>query len=363
MDTKHLTGVLTIKNAERGEVEAEVAAIGVPDLDGDVLLPGSIRPGNRVALSGYGHSVVLEGAAPVGIGSMTERGEMAVFDGRVFLNTAAGREALELIKALGPDARWSFGFPHATVKTAPLTDEWRERGAKRLLAEVEPVEASPVFRPAQPLTRTVSLKAGDDAAEQAELRAIHEKLIAGEARDTLTRADRLLSELDRAMSRGPSREHESAAGFAAAVAAKLLHGDEPRIYWLKMVDARGRFDHDQPDRIYLAPDLSIAETVETTLHETQHAIAAAPWLTKADSERFANEFARTWTLAVLRAGDAAEWDLERVRVVDRERPAHLLRHERERLGLRRGDVALARKSATAWKWAGSTAWDNDWLPL
>ena len=75
-------GALQIKNAELGLVEAIVATIGVVDFDGDVLLRGCIPPGSKVKISSYNHSAVLDGAPPVGKGTISEVGNKAVLHGR-----------------------------------------------------------------------------------------------------------------------------------------------------------------------------------------------------------------------------------------------------------------------------------------
>ena len=160
-------GSFEIKDEERGEVVAIVATLEVVDRDGDVILPGAFPMGGaKVKLSGYGHDVVLQDAPPVGIGTISEEGGKAVFEGRFFMSTERGREAFATVKELGTDGEWSFGFPNATVKTAKMTEAWRERGAKRLLAGLEPVEASPVFRGAGLGTMTMhvkGMKAEDDS--------------------------------------------------------------------------------------------------------------------------------------------------------------------------------------------------------
>lgn len=160
-------GPLEIKDEEKGEVSAIVATLEVVDRDGDVILPGAIPMGGaKVKLSGYGHDIILQDAPPVGIGTISEEAGKAVFDGRFFLSTERGREAFATVKELGTDGEWSFGFPNATVKTSKVTDDWKEKGARRLIKSLEPVEASPVFRGAGRGTMTMhvkAMKASDDS--------------------------------------------------------------------------------------------------------------------------------------------------------------------------------------------------------
>jgi hypothetical protein len=160
-------GAFEVKNENRGEVTAVVATLGVVDRDGDVILPGAIAP-NKVKVSGWGHSVVVEGAPPVGIGSVVEQGREAVFKGKFFIGTTAGREAFEIVRELGPEGEWSVGFPLGSAVTAELTSEWRAKGASRVFSEVTLVEVSPVFRPAGFGTRTITAKGQQHDAAVAE---------------------------------------------------------------------------------------------------------------------------------------------------------------------------------------------------
>jgi hypothetical protein len=152
-------GSLEIKDASLGEVEAIVATLGVVDNDGDVILPGAVPVnGATVKLSGYAHDVVLDGAAPVGIGTVVEENGRLLFKGRFFMSTERGREAFHTTKELGADGEWSFGFPNGSVKTAKLTDDWRTKGARRIIATMHPIEASPVFQGAGIGTGTLAVK-------------------------------------------------------------------------------------------------------------------------------------------------------------------------------------------------------------
>ena len=153
-------GALEIKDAEQGEVTAVVATLGVVDKDGDVLLPGSFPPNASVKMSAYNHDIVLDGAAPVGKGMITVQGDKAIFQGRFFMSTERGREAFHMVKELGADGEWSFGYPRA-VKTQEMTGEWRGKGARRIIAGLQPMEASPVFRGAGMGTGTLAAKAAD----------------------------------------------------------------------------------------------------------------------------------------------------------------------------------------------------------
>jgi hypothetical protein len=154
-------GPFEVKSEDRGEVVAIVATLGVVDKDGDVIQPGAFPPGRTpVKLSGYGHDVITEGAAPVGKGWIYEHDGKAMFEGKYFVSTERGRQAFLHAKEMGPDGEWSFGFPR-NVKQGDLTAEWKSAGAKRVIAGLMPIEASPVFVGAGWGTGTLLTKAAE----------------------------------------------------------------------------------------------------------------------------------------------------------------------------------------------------------
>lgn len=160
-----LLGPLEIKDAEKGEVEAIVATLGVVDHDKDVIAPDAIRHGAKVKLSSYAHDTVLGGNAPVGKGVIHVDGQRAILRGQFFMSTQRGREAFETVKALGPDGEWSVGF--ATRRLGDLTDEWKSKGAERVLAAIDVFEVSPVLRGASLYTGTLAIKGLANATEPA----------------------------------------------------------------------------------------------------------------------------------------------------------------------------------------------------
>jgi hypothetical protein len=157
-------GPFEIKSEDKGEVVAIVATLGVVDKDGDVIQKGAFPPGGaNVKLSGYNHDVIVGGAAPVGKGVVTEEGDHAIFRGKFFMSTERGREAFHTTKELGTEGEWSFGFPKA-VKTGELSQEWKAKGAKRMIAGLTPIEASPVFVGAGWGTGTLLTKSAEPQA-------------------------------------------------------------------------------------------------------------------------------------------------------------------------------------------------------
>lgn len=151
-----------IKDADRGEVEAIIATLGVVDRDGDVIRKGAIPHGVPVAMSGWGHDAVF-GSRPVGKGTIVIDGNRAIFKGRVFLNTAAGRETFEVLKEMGRDQEWSWGF-HVAGDESP-TEAERKQGARRALTKTAPFEVSPVIIGAGIGTGTVAVKQADGGGD------------------------------------------------------------------------------------------------------------------------------------------------------------------------------------------------------
>lgn len=181
--TKSL-GPLEIKDEATGEVEAIFATLDVVDRDKEVIRPTAIKNGSKVKMSSYGHDTVgffTAGAMPVGKGAVYVEGDKAVFRGKVFMSTDRGRETLAVLKEMGRDQEWSFGF-HVLGSEAP-DDEWKKKGAELILTKLHVFEVSPVILGAGIGTQTVTAKEADEeaAAEAARLAAETEARAAAEA--------------------------------------------------------------------------------------------------------------------------------------------------------------------------------------
>lgn len=174
---------LEVKDAEKGEVEAIVATLGVVDRDEDIIRRDAIPDGSKVTMSAYGHDAVW-GARPAGKGKLHIEGNKVVFKGRMFLTTTDGRDTFECLKAMGGDQEWSFGF-HILGSEVPSADE-KSKGARRILTKLSAFEVSPVLigagigtgtvgvkeeTPAPPPEATPELTAEQIAANEAEAQA------------------------------------------------------------------------------------------------------------------------------------------------------------------------------------------------
>lgn len=147
-----------VKDAEKGDVEAVIATLGVVDKDEDIITNDAIPNGSKVSMSAYGHDAVY-GTAPVGKGVIHVDGSRAVFKGRMFLATVRGRETFEVLKEMGVDQEWSFGF--RILGSEVPNEEQRKQGARRILTKLDAFEVSPVIVGAGVGTRTLAVKAAD----------------------------------------------------------------------------------------------------------------------------------------------------------------------------------------------------------
>jgi HK97 family phage prohead protease len=145
-----------IKLRDEGDVEVAFAQLNVVDRDGDITLPGAF-PRKAVPISAYGHQSWF-GALPVGRGEISEEGDWAIFRGRFFLETEAGREAYATVKAVGELQEWSYGY---TILDHFF--EQRDGQTVRVLKTLDVHEVSPVLLGAGIGTHTRAIKAVKDA--------------------------------------------------------------------------------------------------------------------------------------------------------------------------------------------------------
>jgi hypothetical protein len=169
-----------IKDAEKGEVSAKVAQLEIKDKDGDLIRKGAQPKAAKVAMSSWGHDAVF-GSRPAGKGTLKSTGNDLMFDGRVFLNTADGRDTFEVLKEMGEDQEWSFAF-RVLGSELPSEDE-RKQGITRVITKMDAFEVSPVLIGAGIGTQTTSIKAaaqadGDPAVEPTDdLKAIGARVV------------------------------------------------------------------------------------------------------------------------------------------------------------------------------------------
>lgn len=161
MDTKTL-GRVHIKDAAKGEVTAVFSTLGVIDLDGDVTVPGAFEEGAPVRISAYGHSS-WSGALPVGKGTIRTEGSEAILEGQFFMDTTAGRDTFTVVKELGEQQEWSYGFD-VEERSFGKQDDRDVQFLKKLKVH----EVSPVLLGAGVGTRTIGAKGALKFADEAQ---------------------------------------------------------------------------------------------------------------------------------------------------------------------------------------------------
>jgi HK97 family phage prohead protease len=129
---------------DEGTFTAVFAVGGVPDMVGDVVEVGGLE-----FIDSELPILANHNGLPIGIGTPRVEGDLACIDGKFFLNTSAGREAYETVKALGSKAKWSFGF---------VINEHKFERDVRIIRKATVFEVSLVGVPAQPLTGTLAVK-------------------------------------------------------------------------------------------------------------------------------------------------------------------------------------------------------------
>lgn len=164
MNTKTLTHV-EIKNAARGEVSAVFATFNVVDSDGDVTVPGAFAGNSEVPISAYGHASWGTGM-PIGKGTIRETATEAILDGRLFMDTAAGRDTFTALKELGELGQWSYGYKTLLGEPGRIDGQDVQFLKQQLVYEV-----SPVLKAAGVGTRTISAKAAKEQQVEVSYKA------------------------------------------------------------------------------------------------------------------------------------------------------------------------------------------------
>jgi hypothetical protein len=136
-----------------GEVSALVATLGVVDLDGDYATAASFTDGQEVIISPWNHGSVAHSQLPVGKGQLRVDSSRVTVEAQYFLMTAAGREAFQVVKEMGPAQEWSYGY--RVLDQGPIYIDGEQVNH---LKQVHVFEASPVWMGAGIATRTLSAK-------------------------------------------------------------------------------------------------------------------------------------------------------------------------------------------------------------
>lgn len=155
---------LEIKNDEKGEVAAVFSIFDKVDSDGDIVKAGSIKSGFK---SGdvpmvWAHKWDM----PIGKGQIEQDDDKATFKGQFFMDTESGKEAYNLVKAMGELQQWSFGFKVDDSEYGKFKkDGSEEEEDVRFLKGLTVYEVSPVLVGANQETYTMAIKSNTELLE------------------------------------------------------------------------------------------------------------------------------------------------------------------------------------------------------
>lgn len=140
-----------------GKVEAVFSVFNEIDSDGDVVKAGAIR-------SGYGEKGVAmvwghDWKDVIGRGEIVQDNDKAVFKGEFIMDTERGRDAYNVVKAMGDLQQWSFGYEVVDSEKGMFqSKDTEEQQEVRFLNDVKVWEVSPVLVGANQNTYTIGVK-------------------------------------------------------------------------------------------------------------------------------------------------------------------------------------------------------------
>ena len=154
---------LEFKGDSEGKVSAVFSVFNTLDSDGDVVVPKAIKSGFK---SG---SVPMVWAhkwdMPIGKGEIKQDGDKATFEGEFFMDTESGKEAYNLVKAMGDLQQWSFGYRVNDSERGKFKSGDKDVDA-RYLKDLSVYEVSPVLVGANQDTYTMAIKSNKELLEE-----------------------------------------------------------------------------------------------------------------------------------------------------------------------------------------------------
>ncbi len=154
---------LEFKAEEEGKVSAVFSVFNTLDSDGDVVVEDAIKSGFK---SG---SVPMVWAhkwdMPIGKGSIKQDKDKATFEGEFFMDTESGKEAYNLVKAMGDLQQWSFGYRVNDSERGKFKSGDKDVDA-RYLKDLSVYEVSPVLVGANQETYTMAIKSNTELLEE-----------------------------------------------------------------------------------------------------------------------------------------------------------------------------------------------------
>jgi HK97 family phage prohead protease len=154
---------LEFKAEEEGKVSAVFSVFNTLDSDGDVVIPDAIKSGFKTG------SVPMVWAhkwdMPIGKGEIKQDGDKATFEGSFFMDTESGKEAYNLVKAMGDLQQWSFGYRVNDSERGKFKSGDKDVDA-RYLKDLSVYEVSPVLVGANQDTYTMAIKSNKELLEE-----------------------------------------------------------------------------------------------------------------------------------------------------------------------------------------------------
>ena len=109
MDKEFKSIDFALDTEAEGKVEAVFSVFNNVDSDGDVVLPNSLK-----SFKGLEGEVPMvwshKWENPIGKGRIVQDDDKATFKGEFIMSSESGKEAYEIVKAMGDLQQWSFGF-------------------------------------------------------------------------------------------------------------------------------------------------------------------------------------------------------------------------------------------------------------
>ena len=161
MQTKTISGHHEVKDADKGIVTIQFAKYDVVDAHGDVHKSGAFQDGAPILVSSYGHGS-WKGQLPVGRGTIKDGQDGPKAELQFFMNTTAGRDTFETVKATGELQQWSYGYD-TKEESFGEHGEGDDKQRVRFLLKQHVYEVSPVLLGAGGTnTGTIDVKSLDD---------------------------------------------------------------------------------------------------------------------------------------------------------------------------------------------------------
>jgi len=154
---------LEFKAEEEGKVSAVFSVFNTLDSDGDVVVEDAIK--SRFKSGSVPMVWDNKWDMPIGKGSIKQDKDKATFEGEFFMDTESGKEAYNLVKAMGDLQQWSFGYRVNDSERGKFKSGDKDVDA-RYLKDLSVYEVSPVLVGANQETYTMAIKSNTELLEE-----------------------------------------------------------------------------------------------------------------------------------------------------------------------------------------------------